>query len=238
MTIQTLKEPLPNFPPAKLFLDDLDEIVAIFREVVETAEPQGTTDQLKTNFTFTCAGRRCTTLEEVPKILKPRREFHLRIARGKWEMSLYCNPWTHSMWFPLIPHGEAEVSSAHRRLKPIFERRKRHLSAALHSAPFWAWLFISSVVPLLVHFLRLSLYQRIGPKPADPFADLLLAAYVLLLLASMLTYTTLSPRNSYDLSPTRKLLTEKALPIILAAAVGVLGTLLTQFLIHKIWPTH
>jgi hypothetical protein len=240
MTIQTIQDPIPDsFPPAKLFLDDLSEIAAIFSELVETIKPRGATpEELKINFTFSCAGRMCTTFEEVPKILKPFREFELRIGRSWMNTTLRCSPFMGSRWYASSAYDEAEVSSAYRRLKPIFERRKRHASAAARSVPFWIWIILNGLTPLLLAYLSHLLAPRIGLKLATTLEWLLPLVYFFLLLIGWASHTTLLPRNSYEPSPVRKLIVEKTVPTFLAVLLGVLGTLLTQFLIHKIWPTH
>src|SRR3981189_1000896 len=100
MATRTIKRSVPDkFPPAKLYLDDLGEIVTIFREAVETTKPTFTnSEDRQIEFTFTCAGRQCDTLDEIPSILRANHEFTLLISRGWTECKLSCSPWYFNMW--------------------------------------------------------------------------------------------------------------------------------------------
>jgi uncharacterized membrane protein YhaH (DUF805 family) len=237
MTTRSIKEPVPDkFPPAKLYLDDLEEIVTVLREAIETKKPTGTNpEDLQIDFAFKCTGRQCDTREEVPNVLKANREFSLEISRGWTDCKLTCHPWFYNMW-RTSGLTEENAWTAYRRLKPIFERRKRRLSAFTRSIPFWGWIITGLLAPLLLHFVAHTFEPKISYRSAEWLEKLLVVTYIIVFIGSGFRHTTLSPQKSHERSFSRTLLVEKIIPTIGLTLLGVLGTLLTQFLMHKFWP--
>jgi hypothetical protein len=231
MTIQTTVSPIPDsFPPAKFYLDDLEEIVAILREGVESEEER---ESKPTTFTFGCAGRKCDTLEEVPRILKPRRELEIEVRRGWRSTKLSWNPWIGNYWSS-SSLSNAVALSTHRRLAPIFERRKRRLSASVRTIPMWAWAIVNLAVVPIAHRLAHSYEPTIGSKTADRLEFAGVMVYFAIFLAGAFTHTTLVPRRSHERSGTLTYLTDKIIPLVVGCLLGIAGTLLAQVLSRKI----
>jgi len=133
--------------------------------------------------------------------------------------------------------NENEEWKAFHRLEPIFQKRKRHWSAFIHASPLWVRAATGGLLFLILDKLAHTLFPgAMSAHPVNTHAAII--AIFLIALLSGYRQTSLTPRYSWEPSPIRKLLVEKTVPIILAALLGVLGTLLTQFLIRKIWPSH
>jgi len=85
VTIRTEEPDLPSeFPPARLFLDDIEEIVRILQEFLETRkmDSRSTVEDLKMKVTFSTGGNECDDVHDLPKIGKSNRVLRVSVARG------------------------------------------------------------------------------------------------------------------------------------------------------------
>ena len=153
MTVTTIShDDPPPFPPAKLYLDDIDEIVRNVVAVAETTVPDANTE-----VSFTCAKRMCDTLQELPEIFRRYKEVVLIVRRGQFSLTCHFGVWFNSYLFTgiLNPCNPWDI---YRRLNPIFEQRKRHVAAAIQHVNAAIWLLILFIVPVIIAgFLRNSL---------------------------------------------------------------------------------
>jgi hypothetical protein len=211
--------------------------VVILRDLIGKSDytaPPG--EEPKTELTFTCCGRQCTTVDEVPKILKPRRAFNVEINRAQNTASLRLHPVLTSYFHWGTGATDEQRASAHRQLKPIFDRRKRHITTFARSIPYGTLTIAVFVAIPLAELFAHSIQPRVGSTLAQVPALLVLAMYLLPTVPQLIPLSPIIHRNSYDPSPLRKLLTEKNVPLLIAGIIGIAGTLLTQFLIHRLWP--
>lgn len=74
------------------------------------------------------------------------------------------------------------------------------------------------------------------PRAAVVPAVLLWFGTVSTLIVAGARHTTLTLRHSWDPSPFRQYVKEKIVSAIVAALLGILGTLLMTYLRHKYWP--
>jgi hypothetical protein len=73
VTIRTKEAEIPcEFPPARLFLDDIEEIVRILVAATENRKREGELheDPAKTRLTLTIKDRACDEVQDLPKIAK------------------------------------------------------------------------------------------------------------------------------------------------------------------------
>jgi len=73
VTIRTEEPKVPaNFPPARLFLDDIEEIIRILRESLETVkmDSRSTIEDLRMKVRFSTGGKNATTFRTCPRLRK------------------------------------------------------------------------------------------------------------------------------------------------------------------------
>lgn len=231
MTIRTEKKGVPNkFPPARLYLDDLEEIASVFRDLVDLKaakrEPEA-----NLQFTFRCAGKSCDDIQEVSKVLKPLREFSLQVGRGHDRATLNNDPWLGARW-SAWSLSEPEQWGGFSRLEPIFQKRKRHWSALVHFKPALSFLAFSVAIYFMLP-VGVLFYNRTNHALAVTAALLAAATLILVGLLGFLN-TFVVPRHSWEPSPARRFLAEKAIGWILGPLLGALALYLLQMLIHRI----
>jgi hypothetical protein len=235
MATWTKEEDVPSeFPPARLFLDDIEEIVRIFRELVESRNvgSRSTVEDLKTKVWFSTAGEECDEIQDLPKIAKSYRQLNINVSRGSWpQTTLRLSP-TYTMWVP-TGFSKEETWAAFRKLQPIFKKRKRLWSTFLHSFPWW--LSTPVVCAFLLLFPQTPL-EKLMPRNVAGAIMLLLYVLIFIAIALGARSTYLTPRYSWDPSPFRHYLKDKLIPVVTGALLGIGGTILTLFLRHKYWP--
>lgn len=151
---------LSGFPPARLFVDDIEEIVRIFRELVEShpIDPRSTTKNPKIKVLFSTPGEECDDIQDLPKIAKRCRELTIEVSRGDFlSTSLLIHP-----TFTLLDSSgltKEEKWSASRKLQPIFNKRGRPFAQAF---PF---IFSFIVFGTGVRRTILTLHNSWDPSP-------------------------------------------------------------------------
>ena len=128
MTIRTKEaEASSEFPPARLFLDDIEEIVGILLEAVENCRAGRPRDEGdKTKITLTIKDRLCDEVRELPLVAKQTNALSVRVegtivpvisltfSRGRTYLD--CPSLTREQKLMIFT-----------KLAPIFKRRNRWL---------------------------------------------------------------------------------------------------------------
>ena len=222
MTIRTKEPDVPSeLPAAKLYLDDVIEIVELFSHALPLHQDKfGGVPPLEIGFEV--GQKQCDTLDELPKIARVTNNFEIRATREHSEISLHAND-HHAMWVWYGLDGETAWSTA-RKLQSIFKQRKRFLRNRLRNF-VWA--------ALLVAFAPVSLLIR------NPKVGILLFVGLLLLIAGMAAasrgHTIVILRYRSEKLADKEERTKQTARIILTAILSVLGTLLATYLIRRIW---
>ena len=242
MTIRTKEPDVPSeFPPARLFLDDIEEIVHILQEFIESrkTDSRSTVEDLKMTLRFSTGGKECDDVRDLPKIAKSNRELSISVARGGWpETSLRFDPWFDTMWRSSGLTKEDTWSAFH-KLDAVFQKRKRHWSALFRSLPWWVkWPPLYVFGPLFP-LLRFPLYKLMSHRAADATVLLSYGVIIMAIITAALMgarHTTLALRHSWDPSPFRQYVKDKLIPVVVGALIGIAGTILGLYLRHKFWP--
>jgi hypothetical protein len=233
-----IKEPeVPSeFPPARLFLDDIEEIVRILREFLESREmgSRSTVEDLKLKVRFSSGGTECDDVEDLPKIAKSFREVRISVARGGWlRTSLTLHP-LFTMWQSSGLTKEDTWAAFH-KLEAVFQKRKRTWSTLLRSLPSWLRWALWLAAVWLAPFLRFPLYKLMSHRTAHAIT---LLSYGIIIAAAVIgaRNTTLTLRHSWEPPPFRQYVKDKLVPVIAGALLGIGGTILAMYLRHKFWP--
>jgi hypothetical protein len=207
-----------------LFLDDIEEIVGILRELVESQKSK--VDEPATKVTFSVGGSECDDLQDLPKIAKPYRALDIEVERG-WASTRLTFYFFFDSWRSYGLTREATLAAYH-KLEPIFKKRKRHWAAFIQTIPWWAWGLVVVAADLLLHLSHLVTSTFKGHIP-------LMVIYALAYITGA-RHTSVALRHSWELSPFFVYLKDKIIPLIAGALLGILGTLLTGYLKHRYWP--
>lgn len=129
--VRRRQQPPPlELPPARLFLDDLEEVIGIFREAQKWADPPIQDQELNT--TFQVGDWECDTLDDLRTLGEKTRTFHLEVAR----------PYAFSCWTYIyrdrFAWGSSGLSTEGRwavygQLQRVFEKRKLRWYPGLRS---------------------------------------------------------------------------------------------------------
>ncbi len=217
MTIRTEEPKVPaNFPPARLFLDDIEEIIRILRESLETVkmDSRSTIEDLRMKVRFSTGGKECDDVQDLPKIAKSNRELSISVARGgRPKTSLRFHPWFGTLWLQSSDVTKEDTWSAFHKLQTLFEKRTRRWSTLLRSLPWWLTWFLWLAAWWLPPLLRFPLYKLMPHRAAD--ATVLLS-YAAIIAAALIgaRHTTIAFRHSWDPSPFRQYVKDKLIPVI------------------------
>jgi hypothetical protein len=226
MPIRTKEGDTPSeFPPARLFLDDIEEIVGILRELVGSQKSK--VDDPAVKVTFSVSGSECDDLRDLPKIAKPYRALDIEVERGWLGRTSLTFYFFSAFWRSYGLTREATLPAYH-RLEPIFKKRKRHWATFARTVPWWVWVLVIGAVDLLLHVTHVMTTTF---NSHIPFIVICVLAFI-----TGARHTSVVLRYSWEPSPFFVYLKDKIIPLIAGALLGIFGTLLTGYIKHRYWP--
>lgn len=135
-----------EFPPARLFLDDVEEIVHVLTELVQTRAQQN----IKITVALSSGQQECDSVQDLPKILRMSESVEIEVYADTFAYTnLRLHPWLLAIWRSTGFTKESAWEAYH-KLQPIFERRKRRLNAIFHALPAWSFALFSVAGLLIV----------------------------------------------------------------------------------------
>jgi hypothetical protein len=237
MTIKTKEPDLPTeFPPARLFLDDIEEIVRILVDSNKNSHPSGSHDEnAKLRAEFTVKDQVCNEVEELHKIAKKTTELLIRL---EWEtgftastLIFYRNGTLLSSYFL---EREGHLSLFH-KLAPIFRRRNLWFRTLVHSRPALFPALVVLWLSTIITWLIFTLNKRTPPILAAATVALMIPILITF-LAARIHHTTIIMRHSSEPSALRQELLHKFPLVAISSVLTFLLTLLGLYLKHKYWP--
>jgi hypothetical protein len=244
VTIRTKEAEVPSeFPPARLFLDDIDEVVRILVAGAENRKREGSLDEdpARTMLTLTVEDRVCDDVQDLPKVAKKTINLLVRVERQYWtQTSLgFSRSGTYLSFYGVT--REERLTTFH-DLEPIFRRRNLWLATFLSSQRklfitlLNLWLFTAMVLVLIY------MSNKQTPRMLTlGFWMLLLSTPIMIsLFATTRHHSIIIMRHSSEPSALRQGLRDKLPAMLIGIAIGgVLTfflTLLGYYLKHKYWP--
>ncbi len=224
MTIKTKDAEVPSdLPPAKLYLDDIVEIVQLFsRALPMKRDSSGGVSAIVTKFEV--GQKQCDDINDLPKIAKQTTNFNLEVRRKYDSAKLYVSRYNSDWYWSGL--DDEEVWATARKLQSIFEQRQLRWRKLIDGLNF---------IPLVVGLLMpLVLLFRNTAKEISAF--LVVSAFMLFWFATLRRHSIVVFRYRSDLTAMKDERTEKVFLILATAFISVLGTVLVQFLIHRWWP--
>jgi len=241
MTIHRKEEPDPTeLPPARLYFDDVKEILHLLREAVkEPADAQQPTTADETLTTRIEVRDQVTDdLNDLPKIHPAvTRDLFLEIRGDMRNASVRITETYASLYtFALTQNGHLGLFH---QLDALFQSKASAWRKLLHSHRAASnQLYGAATALLLVLMGAPFLLIRYSHPPWPTVAIGLLALNALFLIAlrvGLRTHTVVSFRPRSEASALRREHTWKILPLLISAVLAILGTLLVQYVIHTIW---
>jgi len=231
VTIRTEEASVPDeFQPARLFLDDIEEIARILVDAIQLAKVQ--------ILTFRIKDRVCDEVQELPKIAKKTSKLWIKVDSPNFGPNVSLSFNDNGSLLSCYGLKEAEELKLFQKLAPIFERRKLRLRTFVWSH-YWnsvAALFGAcvAVLGLLVIFI---LKPDLIRHPMRAIVGPLLLLLPIIALGSTLSYhSIIVMRPSSEPSPLRQELLHKFPLVAISSALTFLLTLLGLYLKHKYWP--
>jgi hypothetical protein len=234
MAIKTKELEVPqHFPPARIYLDDLQEIVEIFREARKYEKYERQSEDRET-ISFECGNKTCDTFDELKKLSGTNWEFAVRVDNSSFcSNSLYVNRGGCS-WLSSGLSRDGQWAT-YRKLEALFRHRKVRWRAAVQAFPWWGWAAGNMVITTTV----LSI-----PRLRSS-SSLWLTAFLLYFLSSTALFLlahhrhTLVVLQDYSEPLGFRGILSKSVPQIVGAVVafflGIVAALTVQYLHRKGW---
>lgn len=233
VTIRTKEANVPDeFQPARLFLDDIEEIVRILVSAI-----QGPNAQIIT-VRFTIKDRVCDETQELPKIAKKTSDLWIMAESANFGPAvslLFSEHGSHLSSYALI---ELEQLRLFQKLAPIFKRRNLRLRTFVWShyrgslaALFGACLAILGSVATVILKPGMIRHPVRGAVAALPLVSTIIA-----LVAILSYHSIIIMRPSSEPSPLRQELLNKFPLVAISSVLTFFLTLLGLYLKHKYWP--
>jgi hypothetical protein len=254
VTVRTKEADAPNqSPPARLFLDDIEEIVSILVDANENREKSIRPDKdVKATLTLAIKDQVCDEVQELPKIATKTFDLSVSVAAQNWlpESSLTFR--TYGTVLRLSGFTKVERLSIYHKLAPIFKRRNLWWATFIHSHSGWSATIFGAVSAALYILLLLWLSVLFLPITGSAIASYLsrhevihwslrAATLIAVTLATALwsgrrQHSVIILRYSSEPSPLRQELLQKIPVAAVTSVLTFLLTLLGFYLKHKYWP--
>jgi hypothetical protein len=238
VTIRTKEAEVPSeFPPARLFLDDIEEIVRVLVDANKDSNPLAhQNEDAKTKITFTIKDQVCDEIDELPKIAKKTTELSIML---EWESGLAANSLTFyrdsSSLGSYLLSSEGHLSLFH-KLAPIFKRRNRRFAMLVRSSrPILLTLVVLLLLPVTT-IIYVPSMRTPSMLILAIVTGLLSTAIFITVLAARSHHTIIIMRHSSEPSALRQELLHKVPVAAVSSVLTFLLTLLGLYLKHKYWP--
>ncbi len=237
MAIRPVPKEVPTrFTPARLFLDDIEEILLIFTEAENNRheKPYFREGEILQT-TFQAENQTCDDLADLKKIYPPfAHNFLVAVTRSGFSCYLRVDE-SSATWSPYGLDENDQWGTFH-RLEVIFERRKLRWKSLLHShSGVFYWIY-GAATALLAILLPVLLSAKLVPRALTLTALAVLAILVFALRLGLHTHSVVIFRT-HAVHSSQKLQTAwKVIPDVVEIVVGFVLGVLTLYLKHKFWP--
>jgi hypothetical protein len=232
--IKRIKELPTELPPARLYLDDVEGLVDIFREAAahQSWEPLGGEAQPRVSYQI--GEYTCDTIDELRSLGNEAANFRIAVGkRGGYKVQITVERLFSSV--SSFGISEEEQWAVYAKVRAVFENRSVRWKSVLHGIPWWLWL----TAILLMNVLGIVS----GRKPASvalrgwdvASALAILTLLVLLVYEGYFKSVVLVLRYSHE-SKDRLSTLKSWGPYLLAGVLGAVGTKLVEKIFQLLWP--
>jgi hypothetical protein len=238
VTVRTREPDLPSeFPPARLFLDDIEEIVRTLVDANKDLNPSGRRsgdDKLKVELTI--KDQVCDAVEDLPKIAKKATELWISL---EWESGFTACTLTFQKGLTFLSSfyldREGHLGLYH-KLTPIFNRRKRWLARFVleNERRFLTLAFITNLIASLALFALLRHYFSTGAAVVVVLVEI--TVFFFLTFAFQPAYNQIILHRWAEHHTQRQEKKWKLIPVVVSSILGFIVGLLTSYVKCKYWP--
>jgi hypothetical protein len=235
MAIKTKELEVPSqLPPARIYLDDLREIIEIFREARQYERDEHSPGSRET-ISFECGNKTCDTVDDLKKIGGTSSKFEVKVDNSPGCLHSLTVQRYGCTWLSVGLSRDGQWAT-YRKLEALLRHRKRW-TATLRVIPAWVLNAVGLIFLLAIWVTpKSSPYFRITAS----VSILCYAVLTVLLITRLLWHTVVVLQDSSEPSGFSGILSRSVPQIVgafLGAFLGVIGTLLVQYILHKYWPS-
>lgn len=231
MTISRIEPPVPkSLPAARLYLDDIEEIVGVLSETL-CAAAKNSGDPI--TIRITVRDRICDDVADLPTLGTHAHTFKLSVSKGSWnEITIHGTTFSTDVDAYFLP--DEVMWQVHRKLQSIWAPRNLRWRTFLEKPKAWVVALLTGVPGVIGFELGRVLYRFGGLFAAAADGAILVTYYVALFWCGF-HHTTLVFRRFSEAAAVRRDRTWKVVAEVLKYVGGFVSGLVTAYLIHKYW---
>jgi len=227
-----------ELPPARLYLEDVADIVQIFLEAQENRQkdPKTPPKDEQPDIKLSIGTRICDNVQELPSMGNKTSDFTIAVRRGTSYAISLTFTWNMTFWRS-VGLTEEETWRTYGRLRTLFDARKLFWRNLVHSFTPWIIIFGWFGLPVIVGG-ALVFVSRVMPNAVAPTLVLLslyvVATLVVTYLFSVHAIVVLRPRS--ERAALRRETVLKSVPTIISSILTFLLGWAAAYLKRKYWP--
>jgi len=121
MSISIKQADPPALPPARLYLEDIEEIVSIFRTLVDRVPNSGGEDPAM-QVTCSIGDHICDSVSDLPKIARLAQDLEIEVRKGSTAIKLNSKAWCSDSYLHAFVLDENVEREAYDRVMSIFKK--------------------------------------------------------------------------------------------------------------------
>jgi hypothetical protein len=237
MTITRLPKPVPeDLPPARLYLDDIEEITSILRAALDETRPE-TKEGEKTPDTeakFQVEDRVSAQVLDFEHLKKRTHDLKVFVSQG-YRQARVTIAKSGTTWWSIGVHRE-KCLDTYGKLKTVFDEKKVRWRAGADAAPWWIFFIIYPAGLILAMILanRLPQLRPHSTMIASITALFLTIAWTVAVFIISLHHSTVILSYSTDARSKREDLRSKIVLLVVGSILGSALTFVTQYVLRKI----
>jgi hypothetical protein len=233
VTIRTKEAEAPSqFEPAKLFLDDIEQIVHILVEAAESRKETWKRENSKTEVMLAVKDQVCDEVQELPRIAMRTNDLSVRVEVKNSLPQASLTFSKYSTQLRTVGFTREQELSIYHNVAVIFKRRNRWLATFVRS---YQTLIRSLFVSLFLVFIALS-FKKQTPLMVGIAPALLSLAIGITALVGTWQHSVIILRRSSERDEHRQDQRTKALLVFLGYVLAFVLGLVSMYLKHKYWP--
>jgi hypothetical protein len=237
VAIRTKEPDAPNeFPPARLFLDDIEEILRTLAAALRHPEEDPTLPPAA-KATFAIRNQECDDVQELTKIAKKTTHLSISVERSTLLPEAHFFVREDSSYVAAVGFTREEQLSLYHKLAPIFERRNLWLRTLIWSHRVRSFGALIALCLVVLALPLIFILKRGFPHPTRTIVvALLLVSTISTLWVTLSYHSIIILRHSSEPSPLRQELVNKFPLLAISNILTFLLTVLGLYLKHKYWP--
>jgi hypothetical protein len=240
MTIRVKADEVPTeLPPARLYLDDVEEIVRVLKQACSRnhesdARQAGADGSL--SLTLQVGRKVCDEVSELPKIARKTTNLSIEVREGqRWSNRATVDLSRYATRITTYGFTRGEHFEVFGHLLVVFRARRHPWNALVHYGFGFSILVASVALQVALPILAVRPFQNRALLP-NLAVGMALIAVALAIAAALFHHSVVILRPSSEPSSFRQDIGPKIIVAAVSSIIGAGLTLLTMYLKHKYWP--